>query len=159
MATMPLPSTESRVVILPAILRHLRFHIKNRDDLLDKSLEALGTILTLLHDQEPVSVRAVCTSALWLSDDACGYCWVRGMTPSLTASPPGPSPQKAVDEEIQVIVWDMLQVLLDCFTQLTGRSEKVSSVVVSPVPVLPLAPSLCPFWHSQPLSPWLPHYL
>ena len=41
-------------MIVPAILRHLRHHINNRDDILDKSLEALGSILILLHDQEPV---------------------------------------------------------------------------------------------------------
>lgn len=49
-----LPS-ESRVVILPAILRHLQFHIRNLDEQLDKSLDAMGSILILLHDQEPVS--------------------------------------------------------------------------------------------------------
>lgn len=47
---------ESRVTILPAILRHLRYHIKNRDDILDKSLTVLGSILTNLHDQDQVSV-------------------------------------------------------------------------------------------------------
>ena len=119
------------MVILPAILRHLRYHIKNRDDLLDKSLEAMGSILMLLHDQELVSGTAAQTCS-----------------PSLIRSPsPGPAPQSAVDEEIRVMVWEMLQVLLNCFTQLTGRNEKVSSVVVSPAPVLSSAPS-----HSGALS-------
>ena len=47
---------ESRVMIVPAILRHLCHHINNRDDNLDKSLDALGSILLLLHHQEPVSL-------------------------------------------------------------------------------------------------------
>ena len=47
---------ESRVTILPAILRHLQYHIKNRDDLLDKTLDVLGSILTNLHDQEQVGM-------------------------------------------------------------------------------------------------------
>ena len=42
------------MVIVPAILRHLRHHINTRDDIFDKSLEELGTILMLLHNQEPV---------------------------------------------------------------------------------------------------------
>ena len=45
---------ESRVVILPAILRHLCFHISNCDDLIDKCLDALGSIVSILHDQESV---------------------------------------------------------------------------------------------------------
>ena len=48
---------ESRVTILPAILRHLRYHIKNRDDILDKSLNVLGSILTNLHDQDQVNIQ------------------------------------------------------------------------------------------------------
>ena len=47
--------SESRVTILPAILRHLHYHIKNRDDILDKSLNVLGSILTNLHDQDQVN--------------------------------------------------------------------------------------------------------
>lgn len=43
---------ESRVIILPAILRHLCYHISNRDDLIDKCLDALGSIVSILHDQE-----------------------------------------------------------------------------------------------------------
>ena len=46
---------ESRVLVLPAILRHLRYHISNRDDLLEKCLTVLGAILKHLHDQDPVS--------------------------------------------------------------------------------------------------------
>ena len=46
---------ESRVVVLPAILRHLCYHISNRDDLIEKSLDALGSIVSILHDQESVS--------------------------------------------------------------------------------------------------------
>ena len=48
--------SESRVTILPAILRHLRYHIKNRDDILDKSLNVLGSVLTNLHDQDQVNI-------------------------------------------------------------------------------------------------------
>lgn len=48
---------ESRVVILPAILRHLCYHISNRDDLIDKCLDALGSIVSILHDQESDSVE------------------------------------------------------------------------------------------------------
>lgn len=43
-------------MIVPAILRHLCYHINNRDDNLDKSLDALGSILLLLHKQEPVRI-------------------------------------------------------------------------------------------------------
>lgn len=46
---------DSRVVILLSILRHLHYHISNCDDLPDKSLDALGSILMLLHDQDAVS--------------------------------------------------------------------------------------------------------
>jgi len=46
---------ESRVKVLPAILRHLRHHISNRDDLLEKCLTVLGSILKNLHDHDPVS--------------------------------------------------------------------------------------------------------
>ena len=46
-------------MIVPAILRHLRHHINNRDDILDKSLEALGSILIMLHNHDPVSVVRV----------------------------------------------------------------------------------------------------
>lgn len=42
------------MVILPAILRHLCFHISNRDDLIDKCLDAMGSIVSILHDQESV---------------------------------------------------------------------------------------------------------
>ena len=44
------------MTILPAILRHLRYHIKNRDDILDKSLDVLGSVLTNLHDQDQVNI-------------------------------------------------------------------------------------------------------
>jgi hypothetical protein len=47
---------ESRVMIVPAILRHLCHHINNRDDNLDKSLDALGSILLMLHKQDSVTV-------------------------------------------------------------------------------------------------------
>lgn len=45
------------MTILPAILRHLRYHIKNRDDILDKSLDVLGSVLTNLHDQDQVNIN------------------------------------------------------------------------------------------------------
>ena len=41
---------DSRVIILPAVLKHLRYHIIQRDDQQEKSLESLGSILVLLHD-------------------------------------------------------------------------------------------------------------
>ena len=44
-------------MILPAILRHLCYHISNHDDLIDKSLDALGSVVSLLHDLESVSVN------------------------------------------------------------------------------------------------------
>lgn len=47
---------ESRVLIVPAILRHLHYHISHRDDLLEKSLDACGNILTLLHNHDPSAV-------------------------------------------------------------------------------------------------------
>ena len=40
-----------------------------------------------------------------------------------------------MDEEVCVMVRNVLQVLLDCFMNLTGRSEKVTQVVVSDVSV------------------------
>jgi hypothetical protein len=43
-------------MIVPAILRHLCHHINNRDDNLDKSLDALGSILLMLHKQDSVSL-------------------------------------------------------------------------------------------------------
>lgn len=46
---------DSRVVVVPAILRHLCYHISNRDDLIDKSLDAVGNMVSFLHDQESVS--------------------------------------------------------------------------------------------------------
>ena len=52
--TLPLFLSESRVLIVPAILRHLHYHISHRDDLLEKSLDACGNILTLLHNHDPV---------------------------------------------------------------------------------------------------------
>ena len=61
---------ESRVTVLSAILRHLRYHIKNRDDLLSKSLDVLGSILTNLHDQEQVS-RGLCVVHPVLSWSLC----------------------------------------------------------------------------------------
>lgn len=39
--------------------------------------------------------------------------------------------QSLVDEEVSMIVQEMLQVLLDCFMNLTGRTERVVPVVVS----------------------------
>ena len=52
------------MTVLPAILRHLQYHIKNRDDLLDKTLDVLGSILTNLHDQEQVSVTSTVSGDL-----------------------------------------------------------------------------------------------
>ena len=43
---------ESRLVVFPAIVDHLQFHIKKRDDLLDKSLDIMSSVLTFLRDQE-----------------------------------------------------------------------------------------------------------
>lgn len=43
-------SPDSRVIILPAVLKHLRYHIVQRDDQQEKSLESLGGILMQLHD-------------------------------------------------------------------------------------------------------------
>ena len=52
--------TDSRVVILLSILWHLHYHISNCDDLPDKFLNALGSILMLLHDQDVVSRFLLC---------------------------------------------------------------------------------------------------
>ena len=41
-----------------------------------------------------------------------------------------------MDEELCMVVREMLQVLLDCFTHLTGRTEKVTAVVVSTMPYM-----------------------
>ncbi len=54
------------MLVLPAILRHLRYHISNRDDLLDKCLTVLGAVMKHLHDQDPVSV-------LW-GEGRCSSC-------------------------------------------------------------------------------------
>ena len=43
---------ESRMVVFPAILRHLQFHLETRDDLLEKSLNIMSSIITVLCDQE-----------------------------------------------------------------------------------------------------------
>ena len=43
---------ESRVVVFPAILHHLQFHLETRDDLLEKSLNIMSSIITVLRDQE-----------------------------------------------------------------------------------------------------------
>ena len=51
----PISNLESRAIVLPSILRHIRFHISQRDeaivrdDSLEKSLEIMGSILTHLH--------------------------------------------------------------------------------------------------------------
>ncbi|XP_064383161.1 dedicator of cytokinesis protein 1-like [Halichondria panicea] len=87
---------ESRVLVLPAILRHLRYHISNRDDLLDKCLTVLGAIMKQLHDQDPA----------------------------------------LVDEEVNVVVQSMLHTLLECFTSLTERMDKVPPTVGHCVVVL-----------------------
>ena len=54
-------SAGSRGILLPSILRHLKYHISQRDemaiqrdDALEKSLEILGSILTHLHSLPPV---------------------------------------------------------------------------------------------------------
>ena len=51
--------SESRAVLLPPILRHLRFHISKRDDSLDKSLDILGNMLTHMQAQTPVSSESL----------------------------------------------------------------------------------------------------
>ena len=48
---------ESRVVVVPAILRHLCYHISNRDDLIDKCLDALASMVSILHDQKSVMLH------------------------------------------------------------------------------------------------------
>ena len=59
-------------MIVPAILRHLRHHINNRDDILDKSLEALGSILIMLHNHDPVSVvRVALLAPSWPPPGPC----------------------------------------------------------------------------------------
>ena len=62
--------SESRSILLPSILRHLKFHINERnevqkklarDDFLEKTLEIIGNITILLHSQPLVSITsAVC---------------------------------------------------------------------------------------------------
>lgn len=57
--------TESRTVVLPTILRHIKFHISQRDeaiqrdDSLEKSLEIIGNILVHLHSISPVSIQVI----------------------------------------------------------------------------------------------------
>ena len=56
---------ESRSILLPAILRHLKFHINERnevqkklarDDFFEKTLEITGNMMILLHSQPPVGL-------------------------------------------------------------------------------------------------------
>lgn len=99
------------MIILPAVLKHLRYHIIQRDDQQEKSLESLGSILVHLHDV-PQEVRTSHASV-------CLY-----LMPTLQAT---------VDYEVNLVVKEMLQALLDYFNSVVrvSKTDKMATTLVS----------------------------